>query len=274
MSITKMTDDLDIIQALEDLPNDTGTPPLSAAELKEKFDEAGNTIKTYLNDTLTDELDTELAGKMPAPNDYGTSGQYLQTNGDGTVQWATPSGAGDMLTAVYDADHDGIVDNASVAASCSGNAATATSAAACTGNSATASKLAAARKISIQDADGTNTGAGVNFDGSGNATLKLPSTIKANVTGNCSGSAASCTGISASANKLATARNIGSASFDGTASISVADMGAAAASHTHSAGDITGANSTLAAFGGRRIYISSSDPTSSDGEIGDLWVKY
>lgn len=42
--------DLDVIQKLDDEPNDVGG--LSAAELKAKFDEAGNIIKTYINDSL------------------------------------------------------------------------------------------------------------------------------------------------------------------------------------------------------------------------------
>ena len=71
----------------------------------------------------------------------------------------------------------------------------------CTGNAATATKLATARTINIQDSSATNTGTGASFDGSGNATIKLPATIKANVTGNCSGSSGSCTGNSATATK-------------------------------------------------------------------------
>ena len=69
----------------------------------------------------------------------------------------------------------------------------------CTGNAATATKLATARTLNIQDADGTNTGTGASFDGSGNATIKLPATIKANITGNVSGSSGSCTGNAATA---------------------------------------------------------------------------
>lgn len=61
MSLTKLTEDLNIIQALDDEPNDVGG--LTAAQLKAKFDQAGGAIKTYLNETLTPELDTALAGK-------------------------------------------------------------------------------------------------------------------------------------------------------------------------------------------------------------------
>lgn len=50
MSLPQLTTDLNIIQALDDEPNDVGG--LSAAQLKAKFDEAVGYIKTYLNDTL------------------------------------------------------------------------------------------------------------------------------------------------------------------------------------------------------------------------------
>ena len=53
-----------------------------------------------------------------------------------------------------------------------------------TGNAATATKLKTARTISISDNDGTNTATGTSFNGSANITVKLPTTIKANLTGN------------------------------------------------------------------------------------------
>ena len=51
------------------------------------------------------------------------------------------------------------------------------------GNAGTATKLKTARSLKITD-DGTNTSTGVDFDGSSAVTLKLPSTIKASLTGN------------------------------------------------------------------------------------------
>ncbi len=51
------------------------------------------------------------------------------------------------------------------------------------GNAGTATKLKTARSLKITD-DGTNTSTGVDFDGSSAVTLKLPSTIKASITGN------------------------------------------------------------------------------------------
>lgn len=52
MALTPLSDDLNIIAALHDEPNvDDG---LTAAQLKAKFDESGNKIKTYINGTLKD----------------------------------------------------------------------------------------------------------------------------------------------------------------------------------------------------------------------------
>jgi len=57
MAITTNTDDLDIIAALDDEPNDTGG--LTAAQLKAKFDEAANTLQTWINGTHIPELDAD-----------------------------------------------------------------------------------------------------------------------------------------------------------------------------------------------------------------------
>lgn len=54
LEITYLDGDLNIIQALDDEPNDVGG--LSSAQLKAKFDQAGNAIKTYLNETLIPEI--------------------------------------------------------------------------------------------------------------------------------------------------------------------------------------------------------------------------
>ena len=67
MALTKFTKNVNNIQALSDRPNTIDG--LSSDELKERYDRAGSDIKEYLNDTLTTELDTELA-KIPGENDY------------------------------------------------------------------------------------------------------------------------------------------------------------------------------------------------------------
>lgn len=105
-----------------------------------------------------------------------------------------------------------------------------------TGNASTATKLATARKIngtdfngtsaiitkqwgtsrgiSIIDASSTNIGTAVQVDGSTDATLKLPSTIKATLTGNAS-----------TASKLAIARKINGTTFDGSGDITTTTWG-------------------------------------------------
>lgn len=51
------------------------------------------------------------------------------------------------------------------------------------GTATSAGKWTTARNISISDSDGTNTGTAVSVDGSAAVTLKLPATIKADITG-------------------------------------------------------------------------------------------
>ena len=50
LEIELLDGDLNIIQKLDDEPNDVGG--LTSAELKAKFDESGNIIKKYINETL------------------------------------------------------------------------------------------------------------------------------------------------------------------------------------------------------------------------------
>ena len=57
--IPGLDDDLNIIQKLDDEPNDVGG--LTAAELKAKFDAAGNTIKRYINEELLPAISDTVA---------------------------------------------------------------------------------------------------------------------------------------------------------------------------------------------------------------------
>ena len=59
IQIDPLTKDLNIIQALDDEPNDVGG--LSAQQLKAKFDESGNLIKTYINESLIPQVLSEGA---------------------------------------------------------------------------------------------------------------------------------------------------------------------------------------------------------------------
>jgi hypothetical protein len=158
---------------------------------------------------------------------------------------------------------------ATLAASITGNAATATKATSadsattattCTGNAGTATALknarningtsfdgtsdittanwGTARTVTISDNDGTNTQANTGINGSANFTLKLPATIKANLTGKATSAgtadtattattATTTTGNAGSATKLKTARSINGTDFDGSSDITTANWGTA-----------------------------------------------
>lgn len=60
MSLTKLTDNLNSIQ---NLPN---KPPLEAEELKVEFDKSANLIKTYINEVLTEEIETLITTTVNA----------------------------------------------------------------------------------------------------------------------------------------------------------------------------------------------------------------
>ena len=58
MSLTKFEKDMDVVQKLDDEPNDVGG--LTSAALKAKFDEGGEAVKEYLNDVLLPALDAYM----------------------------------------------------------------------------------------------------------------------------------------------------------------------------------------------------------------------
>ena len=90
MPITPFDENLDIIQALADEPNDDDG--LTADELKAKFDEAGNLIKGYLNDTLIPDTEEMAAETLQSANTY-------------TDSVVVAIGAADMAKAIYDPTH-------------------------------------------------------------------------------------------------------------------------------------------------------------------------
>ena len=126
MAITPLGADMDIIARLSDEPNDVDGIP--AAALKSRFDEAGNTIKGYINGTLIAEVDAELAsleqemlekidrkivdaGNVPSG---GGDGQALvkRSGIDNDIGWASISvipvggSAGQVLTKRSSTDGD------------------------------------------------------------------------------------------------------------------------------------------------------------------------
>jgi hypothetical protein len=56
--LTKFTKNVNNIQALSDKPNETDG--LTAEGLKEKFDKAGYDIKTFINETLIQEIEENI----------------------------------------------------------------------------------------------------------------------------------------------------------------------------------------------------------------------
>lgn len=75
MPLTKLTTNVNNIQALSDQPNTIDG--LTSSELKQKFDKAGADIKTYINEVLTEELDDVIAS---IPQDYVTTSDARLTN--------------------------------------------------------------------------------------------------------------------------------------------------------------------------------------------------
>lgn len=94
MPLTKYTASTAIIAALADLPN--ATSGLTAAQLKAKFDESATALKTYINDTLTVEVDASLTADSGALTTHKTSGDH-----DGRYYTETELNAGQLDTRYY-----------------------------------------------------------------------------------------------------------------------------------------------------------------------------
>ena len=77
MGLSKFTASVNNIQSLSDRPNTIDG--LTSSELKERFDKAGTDIKEYLNDTLTEELDTAIA-TIPDSSNFVTTSDSRLTN--------------------------------------------------------------------------------------------------------------------------------------------------------------------------------------------------
>lgn len=61
MAINKLTKNLNYIQALSDRPNTADG--ITSSQLKELFDQAGNDIKEYLNNTMIPSIEEELSNQ-------------------------------------------------------------------------------------------------------------------------------------------------------------------------------------------------------------------
>lgn len=71
MALSKLLTNVNNIQALSDKPNEIDG--LTSAELKARFDKAGSDIKTYINETLTEQVDAALStvsGEIPDVSNF------------------------------------------------------------------------------------------------------------------------------------------------------------------------------------------------------------
>ena len=87
MAIEKFNKNMAIIAALDDEPNDVGG--MTSAELKNKFDEGGKAIQSYMNETLIpalENLGVETAVLLPQ-NEAGF--KYIRLNGDKVLEVST-----------------------------------------------------------------------------------------------------------------------------------------------------------------------------------------
>lgn len=87
MAIEKFNKNMAIIAALDDEPNDVGG--MTSAELKNKFDEGGKAIQTYMNETLIpalENLGVETAVLLPQ-NEAGF--KYIRLNSDKVLEVST-----------------------------------------------------------------------------------------------------------------------------------------------------------------------------------------
>lgn len=101
MSLEKLIKDLNIVQQLDDEPNDVGG--LSAAELKKKFDEGSLTIQEYINNVLIPALETlgvETSVQLPEGAGFKyirlNADRVLETSQDG-VTWQASGSAGHII---------------------------------------------------------------------------------------------------------------------------------------------------------------------------------
>lgn len=87
MAIEKFNKNMEIIAALDDEPNDVGG--MTSAELKNKFDEGGKALQTYMNEILIpalENLGVETAVLLPE-NEAGF--KYIRLNADKVLEVST-----------------------------------------------------------------------------------------------------------------------------------------------------------------------------------------
>lgn len=85
MALTKVSKNMAIIAALSDLPN--ATDGLTPAQLKAKFDEGGDSLKDYINNTLIPSLEAIADGNSGADNIGATPIGESPSTVQGILEW-------------------------------------------------------------------------------------------------------------------------------------------------------------------------------------------
>ena len=81
MAIPKFEKDISYISKLADQPNDNTNSPLSAAQLKERFDAAGNDIKEFINNELVPAISEDIAAAAEGLSGGGQLGEEKIADG-------------------------------------------------------------------------------------------------------------------------------------------------------------------------------------------------
>lgn len=82
VTLTPFSGDVEIIRPLDNQPNDNGNPPLTADQLKAKFDQFGDTFKSYFNNTFIPQVQAAIEAAAMGVGPSGVDGAYIT---DGTV---------------------------------------------------------------------------------------------------------------------------------------------------------------------------------------------
>lgn len=163
MAFTQFTKDMEIIGKLSDTPNvDDG---MTADQLKAKFDEAGESIKEYINNTLLPECEA------PITADRIATGAVTGTKiADGAVT-VSKIATGAIVSSRI---NDGSVITAKISDGAVTTEKFASDAVAPFATKAT--QLATSRNITVKDSTGTYSGTAAGFNGTAAITLKMPAT--------------------------------------------------------------------------------------------------
>jgi len=112
MALTKFTTAVNNISSLSDKPNEIDG--LTSAELKERFDKSGTDLKSYINETLTEELDDAIATIPDTSNFVLTSDSRLSNSRQCNNSFDNWTTARANLKITYGTTLPGTADNGSI----------------------------------------------------------------------------------------------------------------------------------------------------------------